>query len=126
MVNVFYAYIVMLILLPTGNIYGVNVKMLVFLPLLVGAFQRMARETDALNSVSWNLLIFCSFFAWALVFLFPSEALLCCMGGVMLACFQFHISYASYPEFSTAFYLFASSAISFLMGSRVLHGLGGC
>ncbi|WP_035349665.1 O-antigen polymerase [Edaphobacter aggregans] len=36
--------------------------------------------------------------------------------ALMLACFQVRVSYTSYPYFSTAFYLFASSACSFLAG----------
>jgi oligosaccharide repeat unit polymerase len=36
--------------------------------------------------------------------------------GLMLACVQLRVSYTSYPYFSTAFYLFAISACSFLAG----------
>jgi oligosaccharide repeat unit polymerase len=36
--------------------------------------------------------------------------------ALMLVCIQLRISYTSYPYFSTAFYLFASSACSFLAG----------
>jgi hypothetical protein len=34
----------------------------------------------------------------------------------MLVCFQFHISYVSYPDFSLAFLIFAISFVSFLCG----------
>ncbi len=66
----FYGYIVLLILLPTGSVFGVNVKLLAFLPLLFGALNRMAREDYPLNSMSWNLFVLCAFFAWAFLYLF--------------------------------------------------------
>ncbi len=68
--NLFYIYVVMLILLPTGSVFGVNIKMLVFLPLFFGAARLATREEKALNAVSWSLFIFSAFFAWAFLLLF--------------------------------------------------------
>jgi O-antigen ligase len=67
---VFVAYIIALIVLPTGNVFGVNVKVLLFLALLAPALERCLRREP--GSLGWLIAIPAVFSFWVLLGVFNS------------------------------------------------------
>ena len=67
---VFVVYIISLIVLPTGNVLGVNVKLLLFLALMPPALDRCLRQEP--SSAAWLLAIPTLFSFWVLLGLLNS------------------------------------------------------
>jgi hypothetical protein len=65
--HLFCLYIVLLTLLPTGSVYGVNVKVFVFLPLIILGVNSSLKQKGGLRELPINIAILMAFFAWALL-----------------------------------------------------------
>jgi hypothetical protein len=53
----FFAYIASLIILPTGSLFGVNIKVVLFLLLLVVAFPRFVKNADNMGQIAALLVL---------------------------------------------------------------------
>jgi hypothetical protein len=65
--HLFCLYIVLLTLLPSGSIFGVNVKMLVFIPLLILSINLSLAQKEGLQELTINIAIISTFLAWAML-----------------------------------------------------------
>lgn len=61
----FNLYIVCLTLLPAGSVGGVNLKIIIFIPLFICAMQLLANESDSLKQFAWMNAIAAIFMIWA-------------------------------------------------------------
>jgi hypothetical protein len=57
--NLFGLYIIFLVLLPSGSVYGVNVKILTFVPLALIAAHRVASEKTAFAQYAFAAIVLC-------------------------------------------------------------------
>jgi hypothetical protein len=65
--SLFCFYIICLILLPSGTLFGVNLKIPIFIPLLLLAINQAAKKEHRLFHFSFNLLVSTVFLGWALL-----------------------------------------------------------
>lgn len=66
-VGLFYLYIVFLVLLPGGTIRGLNVKVLIFVPVAFFAIQVLLRQKDALYQLASGSGLLAVFLLWAFI-----------------------------------------------------------
>lgn len=63
----FCTYIVFLVLLPSGSVFGVNIKVLIFVPVALFALKRMLQQRDALYQLAVSAGLLTLFLGWIFV-----------------------------------------------------------